>query len=110
MSNATSLSKAGPSDSDRSLRGTSRIPLLPLGISLSGFLAISYLVCIAAGTIGGWDWGLHQPWLQFLPGFYWLTWPSFFLGLGESIAYGWYVALIFGGIYNFVTARLGSPR
>jgi hypothetical protein len=110
MSNATSLGKAGLSDSDRSFREPSRIPLLPLGISLSGFLAISYLACIAAGIFGSWDWGLHQPWLQFLPGFNWLTWPSFFLGLGESILYGWYAALLFGGIYNFVAARLDSPR
>jgi hypothetical protein len=47
---------------------------------------------------------LHQPWLQFLPGFTWLTWPSFFLGLAESIAYGWYAALLIGGLYNVALA------
>lgn len=88
--------------------GGARIPLVPFGISLSTFLAISYLLCILLGLFG--DWGLHQPWLQFLPGFTWLTWPSFFLGLAESIAFGWYTALVFGGLYNFALARFGSTR
>jgi len=87
-----------------------RIPLIPLGVSLSAFLAISYVFCILLGVIGGWDRGLHQPWLQFLPGFTWLTLPSFFLGLAESIAYGWYAALLFGGLYNVAVARFGGAR
>ena len=52
----------------------------------------------------------RNAWLQFLPGFTWLTWPSFFLGLVESIAYGWYVALLFGGLYNVAAARFGGSR
>ena len=102
MTDVTFSSKAGSAG-----RG-SRIPLVPFGIALSGFLAISYGLCILLSLVGGWDWGLHQPWLQFLPGFTWLTWPSFFLGLVESIAYGWYVALLFGGLYNFAAARFGA--
>jgi hypothetical protein len=35
----------------------------------------------------------------------WLTWPSFVLGLIESSAYGWYVALIFCPLFNFFAAR-----
>src|SRR5262245_11308110 len=111
MMSTTVSGNAGPSaDNARSLRGSARIPLIPLGIGLSAFLAISYLLCILLGVVGGWDWGLHQPWLQFLPGFSWLTWPSFFLGLAESIAYGWYAALLFGGLYNVAAARFGSGR
>jgi hypothetical protein len=41
------------------------------------------------------------------PGFTWLNWPSFFLGLVETFAYGWYVALVFGPLYNFFAARFG---
>ena len=111
MMSTTMSGGSGPTaDNTRGVRGPARIPLVPFGISLSAFLAISYLVCILLGTIGGWDWGLHQPWLQFLPGFTWLTWPSFFLGLAESIAYGWYTALLFGGLYNFAAARFGPGR
>lgn len=79
---------------------SARIPLVPLGLSLSVFLATSYALCILLGLV----WpapGLHQPWLQFLPGFTWLTWPSFFLGLAETLAYGWYIALVFAPLFNF---------
>jgi hypothetical protein len=85
----------------------SRIPTFALGLSLSLFLALSFVLCVLLGLAFP-DFGLHQPWLQFLPGFTWLTWPSFFLGLIESTAYGWYVALIFGPLYNLLAARAGE--
>ena len=44
-------------------------------------------------------------WLKLLPGFEWLSWPSFFIGLAESYGYGWYFTLIWVPIYNFVAAR-----
>ena len=84
----------------------SRIPIMALGLSLSLFLALSFVLCVLLGFVVP-DFGLHQPWLQFLPGFTWLTWPSFFLGLIESFVYGWYVALIFGPLYNLFAARGG---
>lgn len=34
--------------------------------------------------------------------------PSFFLGLAESLAWGWYVALVFAPLYNFFAARAGN--
>jgi hypothetical protein len=81
-----------------------RIPLLPLGLSLSLFLAVTYVLCILLGL--AWPApGLHQPWLQFLPGFTWLSWPSFFLGLIEVLAYGWYVAVIFAPLFNFFAGQ-----
>jgi hypothetical protein len=83
-----------------------RIPIVALGWSLSFFFVLSFVLCVLLGLVVP-DFGLHQPWLQFFPGFTWLTWPSFLLGLIESFAYGWYVALVFGPIYNFFAARLG---
>jgi 2TM family of unknown function (DUF5676) len=82
----------------------SRIPIVALGLSLSLFLGLSFALCVLLGLVLP-EFGLHQPWLQFLPGFTWLTWPSFFLGLIESFAYGWYVALIFGPLFNFFARR-----
>jgi uncharacterized protein DUF5676 len=84
--------------------GVSLLPLVPLGLCLSTFLVISYVLCVLLGLImpGG---GLHQSWLQFLPGFVWLTLPSFLLGLVEVIAYGWYTALIFAPLFNFFVAH-----
>ena len=85
-------------------RAPVRVPLVALGMSLSLFLLISYLLCVALGLLAP-DWGLHRPWLEFLPGFTWLTWPSFFLGAVESFVFGWYIALVFAPLYNFFTAR-----
>jgi len=59
---------------------------------------------IAAGLIAP-AWALHQPWLQFFPGFEWLTLPGFLIGLAEAVAYGWYVALVFGWLFNVCAAR-----
>jgi hypothetical protein len=87
-------------------RGISRVPVIALGMSLGVFLVITYVLCVLFDL-----WlpaqAMHPVWAPLLPGFTWLTWPSFFLGLIEAFAYGWYVALIFGPIYNFFTAKFG---
>jgi 2TM family of unknown function (DUF5676) len=85
-------------------RAPARIPVVAFGLSLSLFLALTFVLCVLFGLVLP-DWSLHQPWLQFLPGFTWLTWPSFLLGLIESFAYGWYVAVIFAPLYNLLAAR-----
>ena len=74
-------------------------------MSLSLSLALTYVLCVLFGL---WfpEQAMHQTWLALLPGVTWLTWPSFFLGLVESFAYGWYVALVFGPLFNFFSARL----
>jgi hypothetical protein len=42
----------------------------------------------------------------FLPGFELLSWQSYFLGLIESFVWGWYIALVFGSLYNFFSRRI----
>ncbi len=88
------------------VRIASPVPVLALGMSLGLFLAITYVLCVLFDL---WFPGLamNPVWAPLLPGFTWLTWPSFFLGLVESFAYGWYVALVFGPLYNFFAARVG---
>ena len=81
------------------------IPVLALGIALSLFLVISYMLCVVAYLILP---GLqieHSALSIFLPGFVLLSWPSFLLGLCESFGWGWYFALVFGPLYNFFAAR-----
>lgn len=80
------------------------ISIVNLGWALSGFLVVSYILCILLGFLVP-DGGLHKPWTQFLPGFVWLTLPGFLIGLVEVIVYGWYVAIVFGLLYNFVLRR-----
>ena len=51
------------------------------------------------------DWRQLPMLTTLLPGFELLSWRSFVLGLVESFAWGWYVALIFGPLYNFFALR-----
>ncbi len=62
------------------------------------------MLCILLGLIVP-DWNLHRPWLQFFPGFEWLTVRGFVVGFFEAIVYGWYAALLFGSLFNFFLAR-----
>jgi hypothetical protein len=83
-----------------------RLPVLALGLSLSIFLAITFALCVGFDLLfPGHD--MYQTWLRLLPGFVWLTWPSFLLGLAESFGYGWFIALVFGPLFNFFAARFG---
>lgn len=81
----------------------SQIPVITLGLSLSVFFAITYLLCLAFILVIP-DVSLHIPWFQFLPGFS-LSAPGILIGLVESLAYGWYVALLFGFLFNFFARR-----
>ncbi len=82
-----------------------RMPVIAFGLSLGIFLAITFVLCVAFDLLFP-GLAMYQTWLKLLPGFTWLSWPSFFLGLVESFAYGWYVALVFAPLYNFFAARL----
>jgi len=85
---------------------TSRIAIVPLGLTLSFFLVITYVLCVIYGLLG-FQQGMHQLlFLQIIPGFTWITWPSFFIGLFWTFVWGWYIALVFAPLFNFFTARI----
>lgn len=86
-----------------------RIPVIALGMSLGLFLAVTFILCVGFDLLFP-DQAMYESWLRLLPGFTWLSWPSFFLGLAESFGYGWYVALIFGPLYNFFAVRINQRR
>ena len=75
-----------------------RLHPVRLGLSIGTFLIIGYLGCLALALIVP-DGGLHQPWLQFLPGFKW-TMTGILLGIVESFAYGFFAGVVFAPIYN----------
>lgn len=68
----------------------------------------SYLVCIAYGLATPMSLHMHGFLEQVLPGFKWLTWPGFLIGLIESFLYGAYAGLVYVPIYNFFHRRWGS--
>jgi len=82
------------------------IPIVTLGLSLGLFFVISYVICIVGYLLLP---GLpvqHAALSIFLPGFELLSWRSYFLGLVESFVWGWYIALVFGPLYNFFLRRV----
>ena len=83
---------------------TSRITIVPLGLTLGCFLVITYIGCVLYGLLG-FQQGMHQLLFQIIPGFTWITWPSFFIGLFWNFVWGWYIALVFALLFNFFTAR-----
>lgn len=102
----TTLTGAGKRYSGTPLpaRYSPRIPVIALGMSLGLFLSLSYVLCIIFDL---WfpEYSMYQVWSPFLPGFSWISVPSFFLGLVEAFAYGWYIALVFGPLYNVISRR-----
>ena len=83
------------------------ISIVMLGLSLSLFFVISYVICIAGYLLAP-DFPVqHAALLIFLPGFELLTWRSFCLGMAESFIWGWYIAVVFGLLLNFFSRRLG---
>lgn len=70
-----------------------------VGLAMGTFLAITYVLCVAYDIV--FDQRMYETWLKLLPGFTWLTWQSFLLGLVESFLYGIYFGLVFAPLYNF---------
>ncbi len=83
------------------------IPVFTLGLALSLFLVVSYVLGIVGYVLFPGSLINHSALAIFLPGFELLSWRTFFLGFGESFAWGWYVALLFGPLYNFLASRRG---
>jgi hypothetical protein len=75
-----------------------------VGHATSLFLAISFVLCVAGDLVMP-TYQMHTIWQRLLPGFQWISWGSFFAGLVESYAWGWYFTLIWVPIYNVAVGR-----
>lgn len=75
------------------------LSLIAVGHATSLLLAITFTLCVVFDLLFP-SYAMFETWHKLLPGFEWLSWKSFLLGLVESYAYGWYVALIWVPIYN----------
>lgn len=79
-----------------------------VALSLALTFAVSYLVCVGWGLVMPETLHMHGFLEHVLPGFTWLSWPMFLLGLAESFLWGIYIGLVFGPIYNVIDRRWGS--
>ena len=105
VSQVRSAMTVSPVSSTASGRRCGRIRLTAVGMSLGLSFAITFTLCVLFDALFP-GWAMYRVWQPLFPGFVWLTWPSFFLGLAESFAYGWYVAVIFVPLYNLFAARI----
>lgn len=79
-----------------------------IGPALALFLAFTYILCVIFDLLVP-GMAMYKSWMTLLPGFTWLSWGSFFLGLVESLAYGFYVALVFCPLFNLFSRRCARP-
>ena len=82
-----------------------RIPVLVFAISLSIFLALTYLLCALFLFLFPNVPVSHSFLGLFLPWFKPLGWSALLNGLIEAIVDGLYIAAVFGVLYNFVASR-----
>lgn len=83
---------------------TRGLSLPAVGHATSIFLATTFVLCICFDFMFPAH-AMYQAWQHLLPGFQWISWKSFVIGLVESYGYGWYLALIWVPLYNVFSAR-----
>ncbi len=81
-----------------------KISLIAFGHATSLLLAITFILCVGFDLLNP-EHAMYRAWQDLLPGFEWISWSSFFIGLIESYGYGWYFTLIWVPIYNYVISR-----
>lgn len=69
-------------------------------LSLATFSAITYLLYVAYGLVMPTTWQPAPLLERILPGFSWLTYPSFVLGLVEAVVYGAYAGALYAVLHN----------
>lgn len=82
-----------------------KLPLFrPMALTILTLLVVSYLLCILAGLLFGWQ--MVEVWAPLLPGFAWpLTGVGFLIGLLWLIIYSLYVSALIVFPYNFFADR-----
>lgn len=72
----------------------------------SGILiALTFTLDMVFGLLFPNWWVMQNFWGQILPGFTFISWGNFFLGLAESFISGFYLAVVFVPLYNFFLVR-----
>ena len=79
--------------------------ILSWGWTLSIFLLISFLICVAFGLLVPGQFHMHEAWAPLLPGFVWLTLPGFLACALGSFLYGWYIAVLGVPLYRYFRGR-----
>ena len=76
-----------------------------LSIVLASLLGLSYTLCVLYDLVVPASYRMYPAWEAWLPGFQWLTWGSFVIGLGEVLAFGIYAAALYLLLSRLVLRR-----
>lgn len=76
--------------------------------ALGIWAAFTFVFCVAYGLATPESFHMHAFLEQVLPGFKWLSWSAFAVGLLESFLYGAYAGLVYVPVYNFLQRRWGA--
>ena len=82
-----------------------KILFVRLSAILAAFLGITYTLCVLYDLIVPASYRMSSAWEGLLPGFQWLSWGSYFLGLGEVLAYGVYAAALYVLLVRLVPGK-----
>lgn len=81
------------------------IPFWPLAWTLAVFSAVVFTLDMLLGTLFPNWWVMPRARELLLPGFTFISWGMFFLGLVESFIGGFLTAVLFVPSYNYFTSR-----
>ena len=84
---------------------THRLSAFVVGHAMALFLVITFLLCVLLSFVFSRP-EFHTVWFQMLPGVAPLTWTSGLLGVVETALYGYYIALVFVPLYNWMARRV----
>ena len=77
----------------------------PIAWTLSVFAAVIFTLDVLAGLLFP-DWYvMHKAWELILPGYTFISWGAFLIGVVESFVGGFLTAVLFVPIYNFFRRR-----
>ncbi len=78
--------------------------------SLALFGTVSFVVCVLYGLVVPESLHMTSFLEAVLPGFQWLTFTGFLIGLVQSFLYGVYAGIVFVPIHNWLARRWGIPE
>lgn len=82
-----------------------RLQIKPIGWALGLLLSITFVLDVIGGLLFPSFWTMYKAWELVLPGFTWLSWGTFIYGVIASFVAGWYIAIVFGLLYNYFVGR-----
>ena len=74
------------------------------------WMAITFTLCVLGGVVLPSLPIPHRTLELMLPGFRWISFGSFLLGLAETFLFGVYAAWLFVSLHNFLSRRWSKPH